>query len=427
MPPMRFLKREGDLDPVLPSRIVGVAEITNTGQIPEEEKDRYLLAMVRGEGFTLPHDWSNRWEGGWKWKQRQARPPFGDVSSRQIMKTSSSPLRPESCIFENGKVFLLRMQPILSVDPRRWRCECGSAFDLAFKAKFPIQKIVKRDPTLWRYREALPILKDGSILSMGEGFTPLEEMTFNRHRVLVKIDYLFPTGSYKDRGATVLISKMRELGIREVIEDSSGNGGQPLRLTVARRESGAKIYVPESTSSEKLVQIQSYGATLVKVRGSREKTAEKAIEAASRMYYASHCWNPFFLHGTKTFAFEIWEQMGWKAPDILILPVGHGTLLLGAYLGFKELKETGMVNRIPKIVGVQSTACAPLYQAFKRGLKRILHREKGDPCRGNCHCRSCQRKADLEGGQGDGGKDSGRHRGRDWAGCERDGAERTLH
>ena len=102
------------------------------------------------------------------------------------------------------------------VDPSRWRCECGSAFDLAFKAKFPIQKIVKRNPTLWRYREALPILKDGSILSMGEGFTPLEEMTFNRHQVLVKIDYLFPTGSYKDRGATVLISKLRGVGLKSI-------------------------------------------------------------------------------------------------------------------------------------------------------------------------------------------------------------------
>jgi threonine synthase len=211
---------------------------------------------------------------------------------------------------------------------------------------------------------------------MGEGFTPLEEMEFNGHRVLLKIDYLFPTGSYKDRGATVLVSKLRELGIRKVIEDSSGNAGSAIAAYCARAGIECEIYVPESTSSGKLVQIQAYGATLKKVEGSREKTAKVAMEAASKIYYASHCWNPFFLHGTKTFAFEIWEQIGWRAPDALVLPVGHGTLFLGAYLGFKELKEAGKVERIPRLVGIQSAACAPLYQAFKKGWREALPIEK---------------------------------------------------
>jgi threonine synthase len=258
----------------------------------------------------------------------------------------------------------------------RWRCDCGSFLDLEFKPKFPIKKILKRGPTLWRYRETIPILQDEHILSMGEGFTPLEEMEFNGHRVLLKIDYLFPTGSYKDRGATVLVSKLRELGIRKVIEDSSGNAGSAIAAYCARAGIECEIYVPESISSGKLVQIQAYGATLKKVEGSREKTAKVAMEAASKIYYASHCWNPFFLHGTKTFAFEIWEQIGWRAPDALVLPVGHGTLLLGAYLGFKELKEAGKVERIPRLVGIQSAACAPLYQAFKKGWREALPIEK---------------------------------------------------
>src|SRR4030043_2273549 len=117
---------------------------------------------------------------------------------------------------------------------------------------------------------------------MGEGFTPLEEMEFDGHRVLLKIDYLFPTGSYKDRGATVLISKLRELGIRKVIEDSSGNAGSAIAAYCARAGIECEIYVPESTSAGKLVQIQSYGATLEKVKGSREQTAEKAMESASK-------------------------------------------------------------------------------------------------------------------------------------------------
>jgi threonine synthase len=258
----------------------------------------------------------------------------------------------------------------------RWRCDCGSFLDLEFKPKFPIKKIWKRSPTLWRYREAIPILQDEHILSMGEGFTPLEETEFNGHRVFLKIDYLFPTGSYKDRGATVLVSKLRELGIRKVVEDSSGNAGSAIAAYCARAGIECEICVPQSTSSGKLIQIQAYGATVKKVEGSREKTAEVAMETASKIYYASHCWNPFFLHGTKTFAFEIWEQIGWKAPDVLVLPVGHGTLFLGAYIGFKELNEAGKVERIPRLVGIQSAACAPLYQAFKKGWKENFPIEK---------------------------------------------------
>jgi threonine synthase len=229
---------------------------------------------------------------------------------------------------------------------------------------------------LWRYREAIPICRNENILSLGEGFTPLEEMDFHGRRVLLKVDYLFPTGSYKDRGATVLISKAKELGIKKVVEDSSGNAGSAIAAYCARGGIGCEIYVPQATSPGKLVQIQAYGAHLKKVEGSREKTAQVAMEAASGTYYASHCWNPFFLHGTKTFAFEIWEQMGWKTPDVLVLPVGHGTLFLGAYIGFKELKEAGMVKRIPRFVAVQSASCAPLYQAFRKGWKETGPIEK---------------------------------------------------
>jgi threonine synthase len=204
---------------------------------------------------------------------------------------------------------------------------------------------------------------------MNEGFTPLEEVEFSGNRSLIKIDYLFPTGSYKDRGAAVLISKMKEWGVQKVVEDSSGNAGSAIAAYCARARIECEIYVPQSASSEKTVQIQAYGATLKKVRGSRERTAEVAMEAASKIPYASHCWNPFFLQGTKTFAFEVWEQMGWKAPEVVVLPIGHGTLFLGATLGFRELKEAGMIKRIPRLVGVQSVFCAPLYQAFKKGWR----------------------------------------------------------
>jgi len=211
---------------------------------------------------------------------------------------------------------------------------------------------------------------------MNEGFTPLEEIEFDGGRVLIKMDYLFPTGSYKDRGATVLISKMKEWGVQKVVEDSSGNAGSAIAAYCAKAGIGCEIYIPHSTSSGKLIQIQAYGAALKKVEGSREKVAERAMEAASKIPYASHCWNPFFLHGTKTFAFEVWEQMGWKVPHTLVLPIGHGTLFLGATIGFKELKAAGMIKRIPRLVGVQTISCAPLYQAFHKGWKETRPVEK---------------------------------------------------
>ena len=211
---------------------------------------------------------------------------------------------------------------------------------------------------------------------MQEGFTPLERTEIDGHEVLLKIDYLFPTGSYKDRGASVLISKMKEWGVRKVVEDSSGNAGSAIAAYCAKAGIECDIYVPHDTSPGKLVQIQAYGATLKKVEGSREKTAKRAMTAAYETSYASHCWNPFFLHGTKTFAFEVWEQMSWKTPDTLVLPVGHGTLFLGVYMGFKELGEAGMIKKIPKLVAVQSASCAPLYQAFKKGWQETRPIEK---------------------------------------------------
>lgn len=274
------------------------------------------------------------------------------------------------------RFFCSNCKRIYPLQPARWRCDCGSYLDLEFESKLSIQKILKRRPTLWRYREAIPIHNDASILSMNEGFTPLEEIEFNGGGVLIKIDYLFPTGSYKDRGATVLISKMKEWGVQKVVEDSSGNAGSAIAAYCAKAGIGCDIYVPQYTSPGKLIQIQAYGATLKRVEGSREKTAEKAMEAASKIPYASHCWNPFFLHGTKTFAFEVWEQMDWRAPDTLVLPIGHGTLFLGAYIGFKELKTAGMIKRIPKMVGIQSASCAPLYQAFKKGWRETRPIEK---------------------------------------------------
>ena len=231
---------------------------------------------------------------------------------------------------------------------------------------------------MWRYREALPILRDENQISLGEGFTPLVPVKFDGRKVLVKQDQLFPTGSYKDRGAAVLISKVKELGIREVVEDSSGNAGCAVAAYCAAGGIACQIYVPESTAQGKLAQIRLYGADLRRIPGSREDTAQAVLAAAQNIYYASHSWNPFFFHGTKTWAYEVVEQLGWQAPDTVILPVGNGTLLLGAAIGFSELRQAGLIHSIPKLVGIQAEGCAPLAMAARQGLDYVPEIEKSD-------------------------------------------------
>lgn len=245
-----------------------------------------------------------------------------------------------------------------------WRCTCGGLLDINYKASFDIKKIQDRPQNLWRYREAIPIEKDQNIISFQEGFTSLLPLDFDGRIVHIKQDHLFPSASYKDRGATVLISKVVELGINHVVEDSSGNAGSAVAAYCARANIDCDIFVPGKTSSSKTAQIKQYGASLHLIPGSREDTARAVMQAAEKYYYASHSWNPYFFQGTKTFAYEVWEQLGFCAPDALILPAGNGTLLLGAYIGFADLLRAGKIKNMPKLFGVQASNCAPLYTAF---------------------------------------------------------------
>ncbi len=258
----------------------------------------------------------------------------------------------------------------------RFAGDDGGLLDLEFEAAFPRELIAARPPGMWRDREALPVPKDEAIVSFGEGFTPLLPVEVAGTSVLVKQEQLFPSGSYKDRGASVLISHARSIGVERVVEDSSGNAGSAIAAYCARAGIACEIYVPEKTSPGKLAQIRSYGASLRLIPGSREDTAaavraEAARDASVSAWYASHSYNPFFFHGTKTFAFEVCEQLGWQAPDALILPAGNGTLLIGAALGFAELRRARVIDSIPAIYAVQAARCAPLARAHAAGLPSV--------------------------------------------------------
>lgn len=265
-----------------------------------------------------------------------------------------------------------------SIDQPRWRCECGGILDLKIEPVFKKMDILKGSHDMWRYRTAIPVERDENIITQGEGFTPLSIFKLGGSDILVKQDQLFPTGSYKDRGAAVLISKVKELGITRVVEDSSGNAGCSIAAWCARAGIDCQIFTPANTSPAKTTQIKLYGAQLALTPGTREDTARAVMVAASRTYYASHSWNPYFFHGTKTWAFEVWEQLGWQAPDTVILPVGNGTLFLGAYIGFSELLVAGEINKLPRMIAVQSEVCAPLAKAFHEDLDEFPEMKNQD-------------------------------------------------
>ena len=152
--------------------------------------------------------------------------------------------------------------------------------------------------------------------------TPLVPLAFGGAEILCKLDFLFPTGSFKDRGATVLMSKMKEWGLEQILMDSSGNAAAAVAAYAARAGIECDIYAPASTSAAKCAQITAYGANLHKIPGPRAASTAVAVEAAKERFYASHFWNPWFNHGTKTWAFEVWEQLGLKTPDAVVAPPG---------------------------------------------------------------------------------------------------------
>jgi threonine synthase len=216
--------------------------------------------------------------------------------------------------------------------------------------------------SIWRYAAALPFVPAEPI-SMGEGCTPLVRRRLAGATVLLKCEWFMPTGSFKDRGASVMLSLLRAQGVREVLEDSSGNGGAAVSAYAAAGGMRAKILVPASTSPAKTVQSRASGAEIELVPGSRQDCADEALRQAEKIFYASHNWHPFFLQGTKTLAYELWEDLGFHAPDNVIVPCGAGSNVLGCGIGFEELRRAGEIARLPRIFAAQPENCAPIARA----------------------------------------------------------------
>ncbi|MEM3640915.1 MAG: pyridoxal-phosphate dependent enzyme, partial [Candidatus Bathyarchaeia archaeon] len=231
---------------------------------------------------------------------------------------------------------------------------CGNPLDVKIEKAFSESEIRKKDYSVWRYARFFPYVTTGEIVTLGEGWTPLVKVSENAY---FKLESLNPTGSFKDRGSTVLVSaihkEVKKLG-GFISEDSSGNAGASIAAYAARAGLKTKIYVPEGVSGPKLNQIMFYGADVVKVSGARSHVAEEAQKPEKEKFYIGHILHPVFRDGIRSLAYEIAEQLNWKPPERVYLPVSAGTLLLGVISGFKHLTEAGLIESVPKIVACQT-------------------------------------------------------------------------
>jgi threonine synthase len=259
--------------------------------------------------------------------------------------------------------------PISSLD---WRCSCGGLFDLESWPVFDPGAIDSDQLSQWRYRRLLPMDSSWEPVTLGEGNTPLLRVEWQSRPVLFKVESMCPTGSFKDRGASVLVTALRGVGVRRVVEDSSGNAGASLAAYTARAGIECEICVPNTITGPKLAQMDFHGAEVIEIKGRREYAALAAWAASAHgALYASHVFNPFFLAGIETLAYELWEQLDRRAPAAVVLPVGNGTLLLGIHQGFARLRQAGLIERQPRLVAVQAEACSPIAQAFRDGLDAV--------------------------------------------------------
>lgn len=256
----------------------------------------------------------------------------------------------------------------------------SAVYDLpALSAAISKEAIASREGSLWRYLEFLPVSDEKHIVSRLEGWTPLHKSKnlsrqLGLRNLLLKDETVNSSGSFKDRGATVAISKAVELGFKHVIVASSGNLGAAIARCCALSGLSCNVLTPFKASLDKLTQIMVYGSKVVKIRGPLDNARNLTEEAYKQLEIPSVNvqLRAMFSEGIKTTALEICEQLGWKAPDRLMAPTGSGQYLLAMWKGLNELVEVGLIDELPtRLVAAQAEACPYYVNALEKGRECV--------------------------------------------------------
>jgi threonine synthase len=241
-----------------------------------------------------------------------------------------------------------------------------------------------RRKTLWRYRELLPLEDETKIIDLGAGLTPLHECkrlaeTLGLKRLYVKNDTVNPTGSFKDRPAAVVVSKSLEFGFKSVGCASTGNLAAATAAHAAKAGLPCYVFVPSSIERSKILQAAAYGAKIIAVSGTYDDANRLAAQVSYEFDLAIVNINlrPYYVEGSRTIIFEVCEQLGWRAPENIIIPVGSGALLCAVWRGLKQFNDIGFIDELKtKIIGAQPEGCSPVVEAYKSNSEDILPVEK---------------------------------------------------
>lgn len=236
----------------------------------------------------------------------------------------------------------------------------------------------RREMSMWRYMEFMPVAPGAPRPGLRVGYSPLYRAAtlaeaLGMERLWVKDDGVNPTASLKDRASAVAVAKALEAKASTIACSSTGNAASSLAGSAASVGLRACIFVPERAPAGKVAQLLIFGATVVMVQGSYRDAFELSAEAIERFgwYNRNAAINPYMVEGKKTVAFEIAEQLGFASPDWVAVSVGDGCTIAGVYKGFRDFWEAGLIDRIPRILGVQAEGCNPISKAFRAGTETI--------------------------------------------------------
>jgi threonine synthase len=269
-------------------------------------------------------------------------------------------------------------------DPRQVQhlCSCGAPllarYDLARARAWRRESLIGRPPTLWRYRELLPLFDGEAPVTLGEGFTPLVHAerlgrALGLTRLFVKDESLNPTNSFKARGQSAAITRAKYLGARTVALPTAGNAGNAAAAYAAAAGLACEVFIPRDAKQPFVDECRLYGAHVTLVDGLITDAGRIAAETGAPLgwYDVSTLKEPYRIEGKKTMAYELAEQMDWQWPDWIVYPTGGGTGMVGMWKAFDELEQIGwMRGRRPRMVSVQADGCAPIVRAFAQGLER---------------------------------------------------------